>query len=261
MLKNKSAIVTGSTSGIGYAMARALASQGCNVMLHGLGDPVEVEWLRSAMAAEFGVEVHHHGADLVDPAQIQSLVATAEAKFGGVGILLNNAGVQDDSANIEDMPVEKWNAIIAVNLTAPFHAIRAVMPGMKRRGWGRIINTSSAHGIVASPRRAPYCSSKHGIIGLTKVVALETAGQDITCNAICPGFVLTPQYKQQLEMMAAAEHKSFDEFTQNLMEPKQPSKQFIAPEQVAQLVVFLCSDAASQITGASLSIDGGWTAR
>lgn len=261
MLKGKSAVVTGSTSGIGLVVARCLAEAGCKVMLNGLGDPEEIEANRDAMENDFQVEVLYDPADLLRPEQIVSMINRAESAFGAVDVLMNNAGLQDDSADIEAMPVEKWDSIIGVNLSAAFHTIRSALPKMKERGWGRIINTASSHGLVASPRRSPYIASKHGLVGLTKVVALETAELPITCNAICPGFVLTPAVHKELENEAAAEGIPFSEAAANLMTPKQPSKQFATPDDVAQLVLFLCGDAAAQITGTTLSIDGGWTAK
>ena len=226
---------------------RCLAKRGCKVMLNGLGDPQAIEAQRDAMEKDFQVEVLYHPADLLHPEQIVSMIERAESAFGAVDILMNNAGLQDDSADIEAMPLEKWDSIIGVNLSAAFHTIRAALPKMKERGWRRIINTASSHGLVASPQRSPYIASKHGLVGLTKVVALETAQLPITCNAICPGFVLTPAVREELEVEAAAEGIPFAQAAANLMSPKQPSRQFATPDDVAQLVVFLCSDAAAQI--------------
>lgn len=260
MLTGKVALVTGSTSGIGLGIARALAAQGCNLMLNGLGDPEAIERTRHALANEFGVQVHYHGADLTQPERIANMVETTVHDLGGLDILVNNAGIQH-TAPVEQFPIERWNAVIAINLSAAFHAIRVGLPHLRARGWGRIINIASAHGLVASIHKAAYVAAKHGIVGLTKVVALETAGSGVTCNAICPGWVRTPLVEVQIEARAKALNLSVDEAARSLLAEKQPSKQFVAVEDIGGLAVFLCSPSAAQITGASLSIDGGWTAQ
>jgi 3-hydroxybutyrate dehydrogenase len=260
MLKGKSAVVTGSTSGIGLAVAQALAAQGVNIMLNGFGDKGEIEALRTAIKKQHGVAAHYSPADMSQPAEIATLIATAEKEFGGVDILVNNAGVQY-VASVEEFPIEKWDTIIAINLSAAFHAIRAVVPGMKARKWGRIINTASAHGLVASGQKVAYVAAKHGLVGLTKVVAIETANDGITCNAICPGWVLTPLIEQQIAARAAAGGLSMDAAKIALLSEKQPMHEFSMPESIGAFAVFLCGDAAATITGASLPIDGGWTAQ
>lgn len=260
MLSNKTAIITGSTSGIGLAIARALAAQGANIMLNGFGDMNEIEKLRSALAAEYKVKVEYHGADMSRSTEIVELVEQCTRELGGVEILVNNAGIQH-VAPVEEFPVERWDAIIAVNLSAGFHTIRAVLPQMKKNNWGRIINIASAHGLVASANKAAYVTSKHGLIGLTKVVALETAQTGITCNAICPGWVLTPLVQKQIEALAERDKIPLEMAKIQLLSGKQPSQEFVTAEQIGGLAVFLCSEAASQIRGASLSIDGGWSAQ
>lgn len=260
MLTGKVALVTGSTSGIGLGIARALAAQGCNLMLNGLGDPEAIERTRHALASEFGVQVHYHGADLTQPERIARMVQTTVHDLGGLDILVNNAGIQH-TAPVEQFPIERWNAIIAINLSAAFHTIHEGMPHLRARGWGRIINIASVHGLVASIHKVAYVAAKHGLVGLTKVVALETAGSGLTCNAICPGWVRTPLVEVQIEARAKALNLTMDEAARNLLAEKQPSKQFVALEDIGGLVVFLCSPAAAQITGASLTIDGGWTAQ
>ena len=259
-LKGKSAVVTGSTSGIGLGVARALAEAGAGVMLNGFGEPGVVEDLRRGLAAEFGVEVLHHPADLSRPEESARLVADAEKAFGRLDILVNNAGVQH-VAPVEAFPVEQWDRILALNLSSSFHTIRAALPGMRRRGWGRVINVASAHGLVASVEKAAYVAAKHGLIGLTKVVALETARTAVTCNAICPGWVLTPLVQKQLDERAQREGKSVADVKHAFLAEKQPLVEFSTPEQIGALAAFLCSDAAATITGAPLSIDGGWVAQ
>ncbi|MFA5950857.1 MAG: 3-hydroxybutyrate dehydrogenase [Hyphomicrobium sp.] len=259
-LAGKTALVTGSTSGIGLGIATALASQGISVMLNGFGDAAEIEKLRSDLAAQYNVKVGYNGADLSKSADVARLVAATEQEFGGLDILVNNAGIQH-VAPIEDFAPEKWDAVIAINLSSCFHAIRAALPGMRRRGWGRIINIASAHGLVASAQKSAYVAAKHGVIGLTKVVALETATTGITCNAICPGWVLTPLVQKQIDTIAARENISLDEAQIKLLSEKQPSLEFATPDEIGGLVLFLASDAAAQIRGSSISVDGGWTAQ
>lgn len=260
MLKGKTALVTGSTSGIGLGIARALAAQGANLVVNGFGDAAEIERLRAGLAAEFGVQVAYDGADLTKVDQIEAMIAAAEQRFGSIDVLVNNAGIQHVAA-IENFPTERWDAVIALNLSAAFHAIRCAMPGMKRQGWGRIINIASAHGLVGSAEKVAYVAAKHGIVGVTKVVALETARTKITCNAICPGWVLTPLVQKQIDARAAAQGVSADEARIALLSEKQPSLDFVTPEQIGELAVFLCSDAAQQVRGAAWNIDGGWTAQ
>jgi 3-hydroxybutyrate dehydrogenase len=258
-LKGKTAIVTGSTSGIGLGIARALAECGANVMLNGFGDKEEIETLSAKRAAELGVKVAYSDADISDPAAVREMVAAAIKAFGAVDILVNNAGIQHTAA-VDEFPEAKWDAIIAINLSSNFHLIKAVLPGMRSRNWGRIVNISSVHGLVASAHKAAYVAAKHGVIGLTKVVALETATTGITCNAICPGWVLTPLVQKQIEDRAKQEGIPVEQAKLELLVEKQPSHEFATPEQIGGLCVFLCSDAAAQITGASLPIDGGWVA-
>lgn len=260
MLKGKTALITGSTSGIGLATARALAQDGANVMLNGFGDKAEIEKVRSAIEKEFGVKARYSSADMTKPAEIADMVRATEKEFGALDVLVNNAGIQH-VANIEDFPIEKWDAIIAINLSSSFHTIRAAMPGMKERKWGRIINIASAHGLVASVQKVAYVSAKHGLVGLTKVVALEAANAGVTCNAICPGWVLTALIQQQIDARAKASDKSVRDAEIALLSEKQPMLQFTKPESVGALVVFLCSDAAATITGSAYPIDGGWVAQ
>lgn len=260
MLKGKVALVTGSTSGIGLAIARALAKDGADVVLNGFGDPGDIEKLRAGIEKEFGVVARYHNADMAKPAEIAKLVAAAESEFGRIDVLVNNAGIQHVS-NIEDFPIDKWDAIIAINLSSSFHTIRAALPGMKRRRWGRIINIASAHGLVASGQKAAYVAAKHGLVGLTKVVAIEAANDGVTCNAICPGWVLTPLVAQQVEARAAQTRTSFDEAKVALVSEKQPMHEYTVPENIGALAVFLAGDAAATITGSAYSIDGGWTAQ
>ena len=260
MLKRKTALVTGSTSGIGQGMARALAAEGCNIVLNGFGDVQEIEAERLSLERQAGVSVTYSGADMSKPAEIAAMIAEAQAHFGSLDILVNNAGIQH-VAPIESFPPDDWDRIITINLTAVFHGIRAALPGMREKGWGRIKNTASVHGLVASVHKAAYVAAKHGVIGLTKVVALETAGSGITCNAICPAWVLTPLVHTQIEARAQERGIAFEEAKVELIAEKQPSKEFITPEQIGQLVCFLCGDAAVQITGAALNIDGGWLAQ
>jgi 3-hydroxybutyrate dehydrogenase len=260
MLKGKNAVVTGSTSGIGLGVATALASRGVNVMLNGFGDPAEIRALCARLAKEHGVRVEHHGADMSKPADIEAMIKQAESSFGAVDILVNNAGIQFVSP-IEDFPPEKWDAIIAINLVALFHTIRHTVPGMKKRQWGRIINIASAHALVASPFKSAYVAAKHGVAGLTKTVALETATFGITCNAICPGYVLTPLVEKQIPDTAKARGITEAQVVSDVLLAAQPTKQFVTVEQVAALACFLAGNDAASITGTIQSIDGGWTAQ
>jgi len=260
MLKGRTALVTGSTSGIGLGMARALARQGANLLINGFGDPAEIELLRSGLAAEFGVQVAYDGADMSRPDQIEAMIASAAKRFGAVDILVNNAGIQH-VAPVDRFPADRWDAVIAINLSSVFHTIRCALPAMKARGWGRIVNIASAHGLVASVEKAAYVAAKHGVVGLTKVVALETARTGVTCNAICPGWVLTPLVQKQIDARAQSQGLSLEEAKVALLSEKQPSLEFVTPEQIGEMVLFLCSDAAQQIRGAAWSVDGGWTAQ
>jgi len=260
MLKGKSVVVTGSTSGIGLAIARAFAKEGCNLTINGFGDKDAIEKERSGIEKEFGVKAIYSGADMTKPAEIATMIATTEKTFGAVDVLVNNAGIQF-VAKVEDFPIEKWDAVIATNLSAAFHTSRVALPGMKKRKWGRIINIASAHGLVASGEKAAYVAAKHGIVGLTKVVAIEAANDGITCNAICPGWVLTPLVAQQIEARAKAADQTFDEAKKALVAEKQPMLEFSSPENIGALAVFLSGDAAATITGSAYSIDGGWTAQ
>lgn len=260
MLKGKSALVTGSTSGIGLAIARALAEAGVNLMLNGFGDKETIEKTRAGIEKDFGVKARYSAADMSKPAEIAELVRAIEKELGALDILVNNAGIQH-VANIEDFPIEKWDAIIAINLSSSFHTIRAALPGMKRRRWGRIINIASAHGLVASGQKAAYVAAKHGLVGLTKVTAIETANAGITCNAICPGWVLTPLVAQQIEARAKQYGHDFDEEKVALVSEKQPMHAYTTPENIGALAVFLAGDAAATITGSAYSIDGGWVAQ
>ena len=259
ILKDKTAVVTGSTSGIGLACARAFAGAGANIVLNGIGAPADVEKERSAIESDFGVKAVYSPADMSKPREIAEMVALAEKTFGRTDVLVNNAGIQHVSP-IEEFPVDKWDAIIAINLTSAFHAIRAAVPGMKRRGWGRIISTASAHSLVASPFKSAYVASKHGIAGLTKTVALELAKSKITCNCISPGYVWTPLVERQIPDTMAARKMSKDQVINDVLLAAQPTKEFVTVGQVASLALFLCSEDAAQITGANLTMDGGWTA-
>ncbi len=260
MLEGRSALVTGSTSGIGLGIARALAAQGCQVMLSGFGDAAAIERARAGLEREHGVRVRHDGADLADPARVAGLVAATVRELGGIDVLVNNAGIQH-TAPVDAFPPERWDAIIATNLSAAFHATRAALPHMKRKGWGRIVNTASVHGLVASVHKAAYVAAKHGLVGLTRVVALETAGAGITCNAVCPGWTRTELVEPQIAARAAARGVTLEEAAGDLLAEKQPSRQFVTVDQLGALVAFLCSEAAAQITGAALPVDGGWTAQ
>lgn len=259
-MSKKNAIITGSTSGIGLGMAEAFCRAGMNVMLNGFGDGAEIEALRSRLAAENGVTVGYHWADMTKPDEIGALFAAAEAQFGTVDIIVNNAGIQY-VAPVEEFPIEKWDAIIAINLSSAFHLIRHAIPGMKARQWGRVINLCSAHGLVASPFKSAYVAAKHGILGLTKTVALEVAQIGITVNAICPGYVLTPLVEKQIPDQAKSRGITEEEVKRDVLLYAQPTKKFVTTEQIGALAVFLCSDGAASITGAALPMDGGWTAQ
>jgi 3-hydroxybutyrate dehydrogenase len=260
MLKGKVAIVTGSTSGIGLGIAEALAAAGSDLVLNGLGDPQAIEELRQRTAREHGVRVTYSGADMMRPDEIVGMVETATREHGRVDIVVNNAGIQH-VAPVHEFPIERWDAVIAINLTAPFHATRAALPQMLARNWGRIVNIASAHGLVASAEKSAYVASKHGMLGFTKTVALETATTGVTCNAICPGWVLTPLVQRQIDDLAAREKLSPDEARVRLLGEKQPSLEFTTPEQLGGLAVFLCSDTAANIRGAAVPVDGGWLAQ
>jgi len=256
MLKGKTALITGSTSGIGLGIALSLARQGANIVLNGFGD---VEAPKAQVAAH-GVQVIHHGADMTKPAEIADMFAVAAATFGGVDILVNNAGIQH-VANVEDFPVEKWDAIIAINLSSAFHTTRLAIPAMRAKNWGRVINLASVHGLVGSAQKAAYVAAKHGIVGFSKVVALETVTTGITVNTICPGWVLTPLVQKQIDDRAVREGISVEEAGRRLLGDKQPSQQFVTPEQLGELAVFLCSPAGDQVRGVAWNMDGGWAAQ
>jgi 3-hydroxybutyrate dehydrogenase len=260
MLKGKTAVVTGSTSGIGLGIATALAAEGCDIVMNGFGEPAAIERLRAGLAQAHGVRALFVPADMAKPAEIRGLVGEAARHFGSVDILVNNAGIQH-VAPIIDFPDERWDAVIAINLSAAFHASKAALPLMIARRWGRIINIASAHGLVASADKAAYVSAKHGLVGLTKVAAIENANHGVTCNAICPGWVLTPLVQQQIGARARDQGIPVDEAREDLVREKQPMLDYTTPEKIGALAVFLCSEAASTITGAALSIDGGWVAQ
>jgi 3-hydroxybutyrate dehydrogenase len=259
MLKGKNALVTGSTSGIGLGYARALAEQGANVTINGFGDAAAIEKERAGIEKDFGVKAAYSSADMTKPAEIAHMIRMAEKTYGSLDILINNAGIQY-VAPIEEFPIEKWDQIIAINLSSAFHTIRAAVPGMKARKWGRIINTASAHSLVASPFKAAYVSAKHGLAGLTKTVALEVATFGITANCISPGYVWTPLVEKQIPDTMKARGLTAEQVKRDVLLAAQPTKEFVTVEEVAALAVYLCSDAAKAITGANLSIDGGWTA-
>jgi 3-hydroxybutyrate dehydrogenase len=260
MFKGRTALVTGSTSGIGRGIAEQLAAQGAHVVLNGFGDPAEIEALRAGLAERHGVTVRYDGADLSKQDQIEAMMARQIAEFGAVDILVNNAGIQH-VAPVDEFPVDKWNAILAINLSATFHTVRLALPGMKQRGWGRIVNIASAHALVASPFKSAYVAAKHGIAGFTKTVALEVATQGITMNAICPGYVWTPLVEKQIPDTAKARGMTEQQVIDEVLLKAQPTKQFVTIEQIAAFTVFLASDAAASITGTVLPADGGWTAQ
>jgi len=259
MLKGKSALVTGSTSGIGLAMARAFAAQGANITINGLGDKDAIEKERSGIEKDFGVKAAYSPADMTKPDQIADMIKTAESTFGSLDVLVNNAGIQH-VAPIEEFPVDTWNLIIAINLVSAFHTIRTAVPGMKARKWGRIINTASAHSLVASPFKSAYVTAKHGLAGLTKTVALEVATFGITANCISPGYVWTPLVEKQIPDTMKARNMTAEQVKRDVLLAAQPTKEFVTVDQVADLACYLASDAAKSITGANISIDGGWTA-
>jgi 3-hydroxybutyrate dehydrogenase len=258
-LAKRHALVTGSTSGIGLAIARALAKDGADVMINGFGDAGTIEAERARIETEFGVRAFYHAADMAKGAEIGAMVADAQAKMGSVDILVNNAGIQHVSP-IHDFPIDKWDAIIAINLSAPFHAMRAAIPGMKAHKWGRIISTASAHSLVASPFKGAYVAAKHGLVGLTKTVALELATSGVTANCISPGYVATPLVERQIPDTMKARNMTREQVVNDVILAAQPTKQFVGVDHVAAMAVFLCSEAGASITGANMSIDGGWTA-
>ncbi|WP_321389233.1 3-hydroxybutyrate dehydrogenase [Emcibacter sp.] len=260
VLKGKNAVITGSTSGIGLGMARALADSGANVMINGLGDAGEIEATRAAIQSDYAVTALYDGANMMNGDEITAMVRRAEAELGSVDILINNAGIQFVSA-IDEFPADKWEAIISINMVSNFHAIKAALPGMKARNQGRIINLASAHGLVASPFKSAYVAAKHGVLGLTKSVALEIAETGITCNAICPGYVRTPLVDGQIRDQAKAHNMSEEQVIRDVILAAQPNKRFVEVEELGQLAVFLCTDAAQSFNGASLPVEGGWTAR
>jgi 3-hydroxybutyrate dehydrogenase len=257
---NKVVVVTGSTSGIGLGIARAFAKEGANVVLNGLGDAAEIETLRAGIENEFGVKAVYSAANMTKPAEIADLIALAEKTFGGLDVLVNNAGIQHVSP-VKEFPIEKWDAILAINLSSVFHATRAAIPLLEKRPWGRIINIASAHGLVASPFKSAYVAAKHGVVGFTKSVALELAESNITANSICPGYVFTPLVEKQIDDQAKVHGIPRENVIRDVILAPQPNKKFTTIEQVAALSLFLASDAASTITGSEYSIDGGWTAR
>ena len=260
MHRRQCALVTGSTSGIGLSIAGELAAKGMNIVLNGFGDAAEIEALRERLARNHGVDVHYDSADMSRQDQIEAMMADAAERFGGIDVLVNNAGIQH-VAPIDEFPVEKWHAILAINLTAAFHTARLALPHMKFNGWGRIVNIASAHALVASPFKSAYVAAKHGIAGLTKAVALEVAEHGITANAVCPGYVLTPLVERQIPDTAKARGMSEQQVRRDVLLASQPTKRFVSTDEVAQLVTFLCSDAAASITGTVMPVDGGWTAQ
>ncbi|MFZ5667304.1 MAG: 3-hydroxybutyrate dehydrogenase [Pseudomonadota bacterium] len=260
MLKGLNAIVTGSTSGIGLGIANVLASKGANLVITGFGDADAIEKERAGLAEKYGVEVVYSNADMSKPDDVRAMVELCVEKLGSVDILVNNAGIQH-TASVEEFPEEKWHQVIAINLSGIFFAIQAALPHMKKKGFGRIINIGSVHGLIASKHKAAYVAAKHGVVGLSKVVALENAGTGITSNTICPGWVHTPLVQKQIEAMAEEQGISVEAATEKLLIEKQPSKQFATPKQMGELAAFLSSEAAAQITGTAIPVDGGWTAQ
>jgi 3-hydroxybutyrate dehydrogenase len=258
-LAKRHALVTGSTSGIGLAIARALAKEGADIFINGMGDAAQIEAQRAAIEKEFGVRAFYNGADMTKPAEIAAMIGEAQTKMGSLDILVNNAGIQFVSP-IESFPIEKWDAILAINLSSAFHAIRAAIPAMKTQKWGRIVSTASAHSLVASPFKSAYVAAKHGLVGLTKTAALELATFGVTVNCISPGYVWTTLVENQIPDTMKARNMTREQVINDVILAAQPTKQFVTVEQVAALAVYLCSDAAAQVTGANLSIDGGWTA-
>jgi 3-hydroxybutyrate dehydrogenase len=259
-LSGRTAVITGSTSGIGLGIAQALAARGVNILLNGFGEPGEIDRIVSELTGMYGIGVEYSGADMSKPLDIARMIELANARFGAVDILVNNAGIQHVEA-VETFPIEKWNAILGINLSAAFHATRAVVPGMRQRGFGRIVNVASAHALVASPFKSAYVSAKHGIVGFTKTIALETAEDGITVNAICPGYVLTPLVQKQIPETAKARGLTEEQVVRDVLLHAQPTRQFVTTEEVGALAVFLCSHAARSITGAAIPIEGGWTAQ
>jgi 3-hydroxybutyrate dehydrogenase len=259
-MKGKTAIVTGSTSGIGHGIATSLAAEGCNILLNGFGPPDEIQRIKTELAETYKVKVAYSPADMSKPADIRAMVALAASELGGADILVNNAGIQF-TAPVDEFPDEKWDAIIAINLSAAFHASKAAIPHMRKAGWGRIINIASAHGLVASTHKVGYVAAKHGIVGMTKVIALENANDGITCNAICPGWVLTPLVQKQIEDRAKSNNSSIKAEEHALLSEKQPMDKFTTPAELGALTVFLCGENASTMTGTTLSMDGGWVAQ
>lgn len=259
-LSGKTALVTGSTSGIGLGIAQALAAQGAHILFNGFGDAAAIDQLQKDTAQEHGVRTGYSGADMSKPTEIAQMMREATDQFGGVDILINNAGIQH-VANVEDFPIERWDAVIAINLSSAFHTTRLALPFMQKNNWGRIINIASVHGLVGSAGKSAYVAAKHGIIGLTKVTALENAQTGITCNAICPGWVLTPLVQKQVDARAHDKSLSQEAAKRELLMEKQPSGEFVTPEQLGELAVFLCSSAASQVRGAAWNMDGGWAAQ
>lgn len=260
MLKGKTALVTGSTSGIGLGIANALAAQGANILLNGFGDIEAAKKQVAAAGQSHGISVDYHGADMSKPADIESMMVFGAARFGSIDIVVNNAGIQHVAA-VQDFPIDKWDAILAINLSSAFHTTRLALPAMQKANWGRIINVASVHGLVGSAQKSAYVAAKHGIVGLTKVTALENATTGITCNAICPGWVLTPLVQKQVDAKAQAQGISMQEATQQLLGEKEPSMQFTTPEELGALAVFFCSEAANNVRGVAWNMDGGWAAQ
>lgn len=260
MLSGKTALVTGSTSGIGLGIARSLAEQGANIVFNGFGDAQQIEKLYTDVGTEFGVQTAYHNADMSKPLEIEAMMRFAADKFGAIDILVNNAGIQH-VATVDEFPAERWDAIIAINLTSAFHTSRLAIPGMKQKGWGRIINLASVHGLVGSAGKSAYVAAKHGLVGFTKVTALELAATGVTCNAICPGWVLTPLVQKQVDDRAARDGLSNDAAKKALLSEKQPSGEFVTPAELGALAVFFCSPAGDQVRGVAWNMDGGWAAQ